>query len=160
VGYLQELRRKSTEKQAAYFEGFASEADHRAQWLSAVSELPLSERNHDPGLSFPKDRPWRIFAKNFFSAGESLLAVRDESVARTRLMILEARILAMVKSGQSAPEDLSRFDKDLTTDPYTGQEFVYHSAGTEFTLYSVGEDLKDDGGDDPGKDLTLEADSG
>lgn len=158
VSYLGELREKSFAKQAAYFEGFASEANERARWLSAVSELPLSERKHDPGLEFPKGRPWRMLAKNFFSAGEPLLAMRDESVARTRLLVLEARILAMVKSGKSAPSDLSGFDKDLTTDPYTGQEFVYHAAGTEFTVYSVGEDLKDDGGDDPSKDLTLEMD--
>ena len=156
ISYLSDLREKSSTKQAAYFEGFADEANKRAEWLSAVSELPLSERNHDPGLSFSKDRPWRTFAKNFFSAGEPLLSMRDATVARTRLMILQARILAMVKSGQAAPRDLSSFDKNLTTDPYTGQEFVYHSAGTEFTVYSVGEDLKDDGGDDSSKDLTLE----
>jgi len=156
VSYLTDLREKSTSKQAAFFEGFADEANKRAEWLSAVSELPLSEREHDPGLSFAKDRPWRTLAKNFFSAGEPLLSMRDETIARTRLLIIESRILAMVKSGQSAPRDLSGFDKDLTTDPYTGQEFVYHSAGTEFTVYSVGDDLKDDGGDDPSKDLTLE----
>ncbi len=156
VNYLKDLREKSSDKQAAYFEGFASEATKRAQWLTAVCELPLSERKHDPGLSFPKDRPWRTFAKNFFSAGEPLLSMRDQTIARTRLMILQARILARVKSGQQAPRDLSEFPKDLTTDPYTGQEFVYHSAGTEFTVYSMGEDLKDDGGDDPEKDLLLE----
>ena len=153
---LSQLRDKSGEKQAAYFEGFADEANQRAQWLSSVSELPLSERNHDPGLTFSKDRPWRYFAKNFFSAGAPLLSMRDATLARTRLMVLEARILARVKAGGMAPSDLSEFDKDLTTDPYTGQQFVYHAAGTEFTVYSVGEDLQDDGGDDPSKDCVLE----
>ena len=155
ISYLKELREKSSTKQAAYFEGFASEANERARWLTAMSELPLSERNHDPGLSFSKGRPWRTLAKNFFSAGEPLLSMRDESVARTRLMILTARILARVKSGDSAPRNLSEFDEDLKTDPYTGQDFVYHAAGTEFTVYSVGDDLKDDGGDSD-KDLGLE----
>jgi hypothetical protein len=156
LSYLRDLRDKSAQKQAAYFEGFASEANQRAQWLTAVCELPLSERNHDPGLTFPRDRPWRTLARNFFSAGQPLLAMRDKSVARTRLMILQARVLAMVKSGQSAPRDLSGFSKDITIDPYTGQQFVYHAAATEFTVYSVGDDLKDDGGDDATKDLTLE----
>jgi hypothetical protein len=160
LSYLRDLREKSSRKQAAYFEGFADEANQRAQWLAAVSELPLSERNHDPGLSFAKDRPWKTLSKNFFTAGEPLLAMRDETIAKTRLMILEARLLAMVKAGQTPPRDLSGFDKDLTTDPYTGQEFVYHAAGTEFTVYSVGEDLKDDGGSDPSKDLVLEVNAG
>lgn len=160
VTYLQDLREKSSTKQAAYFEGFASEANENARWLEAVADLPLEERQRDPGPQLAKDRPWKTFAKHFFSAGEPLLAMRDATLARTRLTILECRVLAKVKSGQAAPKDLSAFDKDLTTDPYTGRQLVYKASGTDFTIYSVGEDLKDDGGQTDqsysSPDLTIE----
>lgn len=147
VNYLKDLREKSATKQAAYFQGLAAEASERSRWQEAVSELPLIERQRDPGPQLAPDRPWKRFSKHFFSAGEPLLAMRDATLARTRLMILESRILAKVKSSRQAPADLSAFDKDLKTDPYTGTEFVYKASGPDFTLYSVGEDLKDDGGD-------------
>jgi len=160
VETLQNLRDQSSTKQAAYFEGFAHEADDTGRWLSDISELPLEERQHDPGLQLDKNRPWRVFARNFFTAGEPLLAAHDATLARTRLLILTARILADVKANGAAPEDLSGFDKDLATDPYTGRQFVYRAAGKEFNIHSVGEDLQDDGGktDDSYStpDLTLE----
>jgi hypothetical protein len=146
ITYLQDLRDKSSTKQAAYFEGFAAEASEEARWLEAVSDLPLEDRQRDPGPQLAKDRQWKTFAKHFFSAGAPLLSMRDATLARTRLMILECRILAKVKAGQPAPKDLTGFNKDLTTDPYTGRQFVYKASGTDFTIYSVGEDLKDDGG--------------
>lgn len=160
VQYLKDLREKSPTKQAAYFQGFAAEANERARWLQAVSELPLEERKRDPGPQMAEERPWRRFAKHFFGAGEPLLAMRDATVARTRMMILECRILAQVKAKKAAPADLSEFDKELKTDPFTGSQFIYRASGTEFTLYSVGEDLKDDGGETDesftSKDLTIE----
>lgn len=160
ITYLQDLRDKSSTKQAAYFEGFAAEASEEARWLEAVSDLPLEDRQRDPGPQLAKDRQWKTFAKHFFSAGAPLLSMRDATLARTRLTILECRILARVKSGQPAPKDLSGFDKDLTTDPYTGRQLVYKASGTDFTIYSVGEDLKDDGGSTDqsfsSPDLTIE----
>jgi hypothetical protein len=163
VTYLKDLKEKSPSKQAAYFQGFAAEASERARWLQALSELPLQERKRDPGPQLAESRPWRRFAKHFFTAGEPLMSMRDASLARTRLMILEAEILARVKAGLAAPNDLSEFDKELRTDPYTGREFVYKAAGNQFSIYSVGEDLKDDGGQTDesysSKDLTLERDA-
>ena len=69
-------------------------------------------------------------------------------------------MLAHVKSGRPAPPDLSGFKRETVTDPYTGREFMYKSSGSEFTLYSVGENLQDDGGDTNGSfsspDLSIE----
>jgi len=160
ITHLEDLRDQSSTKQAAYFRSFGEEANSESQWLATISDLPLEKRKDADAPTLEKARPWRSLAKSFFSAGEPLLAMRDATLARTRLMILQARILARIKSGQSAPSDLSEFDKDLTTDPYTGRQFIYHGSGTNFSIYSVGEDLKDDLAEtDEGfssPDLTLE----
>jgi len=37
-------------------------------------------------------------------------------------------------------------DWKLPTDPFTGKDMVYKQAGDGFILYSVGYDLKDNGG--------------
>jgi hypothetical protein len=160
VDYLQNLRGQSSPKQLAYFKGFADEANDESQWLSLAAVQPLEKRSQINSPQPDKNRPWRTFAKSFFSAGEPLLSMRDATLARTRLLIIQARILARIKSGQSAPNDLSGFDKNLTVDPYTGRQFIYRAAGTDFTIYSVGSDLKDDGGQTnegfATPDLTLE----
>ena len=36
--------------------------------------------------------------------------------------------------------------KDIRVDPFSGDDFVYKIQGNGFTLYTVGENLKDDGG--------------
>lgn len=159
---LKDLKGKSSTKQAAYFQGFAAEANERARWLEAVSELPLEEKNRDPGPDLSELRPWRGFSRHFFGAGEPLLTMRNSTLARTRLLILQCRILAKVKSGQAAPDDLSGFSKDIRTDPYTGRDLMYKASGSEFKIYSVGDDLKDDGGETDksysSPDVTLESD--
>ena len=35
---------------------------------------------------------------------------------------------------------------ELRVDPFSGQDFVYQRQGESFTLYTVGDNLKDDGG--------------
>ena len=64
-----------------------------------------------------------------------------------RLLIAEAWVLGQVKSTGAAPKDLSRLPQELTTDPYSGAPFPYAADGADYHLYSVGADLKDDGGD-------------
>jgi hypothetical protein len=45
------------------------------------------------------------------------------------------------------PRTLDAAGKDFGADPYTGKPLGYSIKGTSFRLYSVGVDLKDDGGD-------------
>lgn len=147
VEYLEAMRAKDRKERPAYFQGFAAEAEAHAAWLRRVAETPASGRKAIGDPQTVEVRPWWRLAKQFFLAADPLLDVYDAALARTRLLCLEAQIQRAVKTSGSAPKDLSAFRKDLKTDPYTGQEFVYRASRGVYALYSVGPDLEDDGGD-------------
>jgi len=45
--------------------------------------------------------------------------------------------------------DLKKVNWQLPEDPFSGKPFVYHRKGSGFVLYSIGDDLKDNGGVEP-----------
>jgi hypothetical protein len=147
IAFLRNLKTQDAKKRPAYFEGFAHEADEEARWLSTIADLPVIQRSTEPGPKVEKVRPWKSFAKQFFTAAEPLLKIQDGTVARTRLAILTCEILKQVKTGQVAPSDLNAFPKDLTQDPYTGRSFAYRASGPVFAVYSLGADGIDNAGD-------------
>jgi hypothetical protein len=160
VAYLKEIKLQDAKKRPAYFEGFAREADEQERWLLSIAELPALARKSEPKARLAEERPWKSFAKQFFTAAEPLFEIQDNTLARTRLAILTCELLRQVKTTQSTPPDLSKFDKDLTLDPYTGRTFAYRSTGPIFEVYSLGEDGIDNAGDTDenfaAPDLTLE----
>lgn len=147
VEYLKELEHKDATKRPEYFRDFAAEADSLANWMKSVAELPGVDRQNKPAPRFPSDRPWKKFSMEFFSGLQPLLEMNDQTLARTRLLILESLILQQIKSNGAAPRDLSQFPDSLKTDPYSGKSFVYGADGTDFHVYSVGADFRDDGGE-------------
>src|SRR2546423_1200521 len=147
IEFLQGLHHKDATKRPEYFNGLAAEADADAEWMKTLAALPVARRSEISEPKFKADRPWRRFAKHFFSSLEPLLEMNDATLARTRLLIAEAWVLGQVKSTGAAPKDLSRLPQELTTDPYSGAPFPYAADGADYHLYSVGADLKDDGGD-------------
>lgn len=162
--YLRKLRNKDLEEQADYFRGFTEEAIEQARWFATAAEKPAAERKL---LSKPRlrdERPWKRFARHFFSVGEPLLAQFDSTIARSKLLVLDTRILAQVKAKRAAPASLGGYATGTTTDPYSGKPFIYKAAGAEYALYSVGPDLRDDGGETDDSfttpDLTLERPAG
>jgi hypothetical protein len=154
IDYLQSLK-GSTQKRVDYFKGFADEANTLADWAGKASTEPTRERMP---VVLAKDRPWRRLSRNFFGTVEPLLAIEDETLARTRLLIVYSKLKAMALR-KNLPT-LTGMDAALTTDPYSGRPLNLHSDGMEFTLYSVGENLKDDGGETDESfskpDMTLE----
>lgn len=147
VAFLRDLKGQDAKKRPAYFDSFAKEADEETRWLSSVADLPATQRNTEAPPRLAKDRPWKSFAKQFFTAAEPLLKIQDSTVARTRLAILSCSLLKMVKSEQGAPKDLSGFPANLTLDPYTGRSFAYRASGPIFDVYSLGADGIDNAGD-------------
>ncbi|CAN5544389.1 hypothetical protein BH11ARM1_BH11ARM1_16000 [soil metagenome] len=142
VTYLRQLQDKSDSRRIDYFKSFAAEADAMAKWASVASNQPVRKREK-PKLE--DERPWRRIGRHFFGTLEPLLAIEDESLARTRLLILNAMFIAKAKK-QLGPS-MAGLNPALITDPYSGRPFVLHSDGLEFSVYSIGSDLKDDGGD-------------
>ena len=139
------LKGVDEEESGAYFAGMAAEANEIADQVAADSDLGARERK-PLELDDRPDRPWKRFSKHFFRFSETLLSLSDEFYARTKLLALNARLLAAVKAKGAAPTKLPG-DEELKTDPYSGEPFVYRSSGSDYIIYSVGEDMRDDGGD-------------
>jgi hypothetical protein len=144
--YLRGIR-DDNEKLATYFQGFATEAQAQAQHFTKLSEMSAKARKETPKLELARTRPWRRFARHFFQTMGPLLEIDDATVARTRLMILEAELLRRSKLQKSVPRSLEGATPALVTDPYSGDPFIYHGGGTDFDLYSVGSDFLDNGGE-------------
>ncbi len=145
IAYLKEKGPKRVYREQ-FFRGFAQEAEEECNNVIDRLGKPAAERTSFPDLK-SLHRPWRRFAPHFLLTARSLLSVQDRTIARTRLLIIESRILQAIKVRKGAPTSLGEFSRDLTTDPYSGKAFVYHANGTDYRLYSVGQDLKDDLGD-------------
>ncbi len=150
---LEKLRGEPSSKRTAYFEGMAQESDRWLARFRAEFSLNASQRSKQPKFELGEGRPWRRFSPHFFAALEPLPAARDRAIARLRLIGLPALLRAECRTNGTAPSSLTGISKHLTIDPYSGHPLIYQPEGREFRLYSVGPDLKDDGGD-PVSDLS------
>jgi hypothetical protein len=79
--------------------------------------------------------------------------VSTRSEAQRRATSLVANLRAYQQKNGSLPDSLDAFgSRNFVTDPFTGQRFTYRRDGDNFTLYSVGSNLTDEGGlNDPRK---------
>lgn len=142
--YLRALRSKSQEEQVEYFRRFAQEARDRIRALHTIASEDTSQWRP---LEAPSgERPWRRFAAQFFGASDKILGEYLFSLAVTRLMATDARLLALLRAGKRLPVSLDGLPKLLRTDPYSGRDFLYHNLAVGYELYSVGEDREDDRG--------------
>lgn len=157
---VQYLRDQDLEKAKVYFEGFAEEAETSTDGLLRIAKLSVAEREKEPKPKQAEERPWRRFSRHFLATARPLLDIDDRTTARTRLLALESALLKRRKLKQAFPRDLSKFPESLTRDPFTGGSLRFVSDGVEFRVYSVGANLRDDGGDTDdawlAPDLTLE----
>lgn len=160
IDYLQGLRGKD-DKRAAYFNDFAAEGENEFKYLLQCAAKPTSQRPKEPKFSENAERPWKRFAHHFFMTGRPLLEMDDRTLARTRLLVLNAELNLAYKVNKTYPRDLGAFPGDLKSDPFTGDPFLYHQNGAQYEVYSVGANLRDDAGDTDDTfttpDLTLEA---
>ncbi|MFN3729067.1 MAG: hypothetical protein ACK4XJ_05080 [Fimbriimonadaceae bacterium] len=138
--------RPESKKRAEYFDRLAERADSFASDARTRGRLPLAEREPEPSYPFGRAKD-RAILRNFFGAPRYLLPVVDQELARTQLLAIEALVLAQIKRAGAAPRSLEEFSETLTLDPYSGDPFVYRADRAEYRLYSVGQDLKDDGGE-------------
>jgi hypothetical protein len=152
------LRRLPEPQRPAYFEGLAEEAGSMADHWSAQAGRPVADRSQ---WSPPAEaRPWRRFSRHLFGGLDTAVEQHDRTLARTRLLGVTAWALAAAKSSGAAPTRLAEAPAALRADPYSGGALAYRASGPEFKVYSVGADLRDDGGqtDEAGEqpDLGLE----
>jgi hypothetical protein len=145
IDYLKELPRDGAER-VAYFRGFAADADDEVAWLTSQAACCAADRK-PAKTKTPEKRPWWRFAHHFFFTMRPLITCDDMTVDRTSLLIIEATIQRIVRSGRPAPPSLGEFPTWLTTDRFSGKAFIYRSDGQDFDVYSVGQDLRDDDGE-------------
>ncbi len=158
IEYFKRLRGKSGTDQVQYFTGFAKEVDVELALIRSRMALPVNQRPDYEDMEGA--RPWRRFSKHLVRTMRPLLLKADRTETRTKMLILDLRIRAVVQVSGFAPADLTVHPENLRLDPYSGKSFSYDADGPAYKLYSVGVNGVDDGGmtDDSSvaPDLTLE----
>lgn len=101
----------------------------------------------------PWGRPFTCYAE--MDKGGSIAAY-DGAVARKAcLKTALALRLRRLKNGSypaTLDELVPEFIDKLPTDPFSGKDLIYRREGKGFVVYSVGHNMKDDGGKGPAKD--------
>lgn len=158
IRYLEEMKDKDGEDRVKYFKEFADEIDPEIKLIRTRISQPAEARGPIP-LPASEGRPWKRLARHFFRSGRPVIDLSDRAVARTRLLILNAIVLRSIRESGKAVLSFSALPKALTTDPYSGRPFRFSAVGAEYKLYSIGSDLRDDGGESDelglGPDLVL-----
>lgn len=146
IDYLKKMSSGELSKAPAYFAGFAAEARTEVQWMERIMNLPAAERKELKHPELAPSRPWQRFARHFFQTGQVFLTELDESLAKMRLLAIEAHVRAQIKVNGAAPKSLAGISPELITDPYSGKSLIYRAEGRDYRLYSVGANLTDNGG--------------
>ncbi len=107
--------------------------------------IPRSARTHD------EDAPrYAMLSSIMLLNGPRLAAARDRAVAELAGEQIRLGLLAYHDRFGTYPASLgelrSKLDWRVVNDPFSGKALVYRRKGAGFVLYSIGEDLKDNGG--------------
>jgi hypothetical protein len=155
--YLQTANQGDLQK---FLDGLRDEMRERISRARQLAVLTVADRNKKEFKAFSKSRPWRRYAWHYFLTLDPLLPIWDASMARTSMLVLACELEARRRERRDPPASLSEFSPELTRDPFTGQTFIYRANEANYVVYSVGEDLIDNGGPSRGAytrpDLGLE----
>ncbi len=143
VRYLDGVASNET-KRKAFFEGLAKSAAEEIGLVEQQSMEPASTRKIEHKKS---SDAWKSLTKHVAGTARPLLDLNDATVARTRLLILYAEVFRINKNGKPFPRSLAAFSPELTIDPYSGAPLIYSADTAQFSIYSVGSNGQDDGGD-------------
>lgn len=146
VDKLRQIRGEEPHVGVDYFRDLAQEASDEAAYVSKLADEPAAQRDSIAQPILKSERPWRRFARHFYGTLRPMLQQHDETLARTRLLVIEAKLQKITRQSGSYPKDLSAWPKAITVDPFTGVTFAYRADGGDCKVYSVGRDLTDDGG--------------
>lgn len=144
---------------ASVFDDLSAELFEEQRLALERSEKPVKDRGPWPKEG-RKGRSWAPLAQAYFRAHRSVQDLRDVTLTRTRLLAAYSVAQQVVKARQVAPASLAGIPESMRIDPFTGRPLLYQAVGSSFDVYSVGENLRDDGGKSDesyaSPDLTLE----
>lgn len=145
AAYVQGL---SSGKAAVFFNDLGEEIDDLEKELGRDTTLAAPNRTWE---FESKGSRGRMLRRAVLGGVEPILSMNDVTLARTRLLIAQCRLRSRVLKGQALPRRLEeiagRGGKSAFADPFSGYDLVYRRNGKEFSVYSVGHDGKDDGGE-------------
>ena len=135
--------------------------DSHAEGLFAFAQGLLCSR-HDaedaakvaPGKTSRDDiNSYCILSRMLIPGIENVQMKGLAMIASARIAKLAIKAIQLKKSKGGFPRGLAEIGSgNEIIDPFTGKEFIYKPEGNAFSLYSVGINLKDDGGREAGKD--------
>jgi hypothetical protein len=132
-------------ERATYLAKFAAEMEAVLAHETEFSDRPALEAAATRPR-FDDRRPWRRLHKHFLTTFELARVQRETSIARLRLLILAAELERRDRMRLPHPKSTAEFSAEAATDPFTGERFPFRYDG-RLTPYSVGANLRDDGGD-------------
>jgi hypothetical protein len=88
----------------------------------------------------------RMFASIMLPSASRALQIHNRLITRQRGTRTVLELFAHRDCSGAFPESLDALDGDFKIDPFSGQPFIYRPTADGFTLYSVGINRKDDGG--------------
>lgn len=125
-------------------------------WSRQLRVLRLPYREIKQSKSLSKVDPYldaprlAVFTRGLFPIFVGSASSRDSAAARIGLAQVVMALKAYKSAFDSYPASLaelkSRLGWKLPDDPFSGKPFVYKRRGEGFLLYSIGANLKDDGG--------------
>jgi hypothetical protein len=114
----------------------------------ARADKPWREIAHDPDV-FADLPAYCVVSKSTLNLGRQA-SRRDGCLAEIGQAQIALALVAYHNQTGQWPASLAQVRQtvgwELPLDPFSGQDFVYRQEGPGFVLYSVGPDLKDDGG--------------
>jgi hypothetical protein len=141
-------------------------------WLVAMVEAMEDSRDNE---QIPRDQLWRslnerwsfrlvqVLESGMDGSGERdyqrYLLFSKRSICMVRLLMIDLALRDYHADHGKYPESLESlapaYLREAPLDPFSGKPFVYRPDETEFTLYGVGGDEKDNGGNFRGRYLTI-----
>ena len=84
--------------------------------------------------------------------------LHNRAIARERLLMAELAVRCYQSGQGRLPSGLTQlvptYLQEVPSDPFSGRPVIYHPQGTNWLLYSVGEDGADDGGKSVGRSVS------
>jgi len=143
LGRLSAFRNLNPDKQDTLLRSLAEEVASHAASLAAEAEKPVAQRGKLPEVNANSAE---AFWPHAVQGMEAFVSQRDRVTTEGRLLRLRIWASGIALQQGSVPKSLKNAPEELKLDPYSGRPLLYVPTGREASIYSPGEDMRDDGG--------------